>query len=171
MAFGERVDPLMLTIGAESVERLRSDRVLPQLVLEYHEEVGSPAFAPDPDWAAMADLEARGDLLCMLARERGKLAGFAVWRFMALLGFRSVRIGFAEFLYLSPDARKQGGARHLLAASERAMRDKGIVRCAIHDSTEAPHDFKTLGYGVAMRVWMKDLVDVFGGRRAADHNK
>jgi GNAT superfamily N-acetyltransferase len=158
MAERQRGDPLTgVKVAREPLAALRADPELPRLVLEYHEEVGSPAIQPDPDWRAMAELETRGELLCLAARRDGALVGFAVWRLFTPLGFRKLRLGWAEFLYLAPEARARGGAARLLAASENAMRAEGVHRCAIHDSAEAPREFGPLGYGMAMRVWLKDL--------------
>lgn len=157
--------------GIVPLAGLREHRDFPRLLLEYHEEVGVPGLQPDPDWDALADLERRGELVCLAVYRDDAMAGFAVWRIFPLLGFRTIRLGFAEFLFLTADARKGGGAKRLLAASEDAMRQRGIGRCAIHDSADSPHDFRLLGYAPAMRVWVKDLGHVFRQQRQSDHDK
>lgn len=150
----------MLTVVPEPLAELRADPQLSRLVLEYHEEVGAPALQPDPDWEAMATLERQDALLCMLGRVENILVGFAIWRLFCPLGFRRLRIGFAEFLFLSSEHRRHGGARRLIAASEDGMRARGVVRAAIHDALESPHDFRGFGYVAASRVWLKDLAGV-----------
>lgn len=169
MALGKRDHSLiMLRVERETLAALRDDPALASLILEYQEEAGSPLIAPDPDWGAMAALEKDDALLCMIARIDGGVVGFAVWRLFCPLGFRRLRVGFAEFLFLSAQYRAYGGARRLIAASENAMRAKGVMRAAIHDALDSPHDFGMLGYAAISRVWLKDLAGVSRRQQRAD---
>lgn len=158
---------MSLTFGVEKLYDF-----LPEVVAMSHahwEEVAADknAVPLDIDWQRYLELDANGTLLCIVARDEGKFAGYYTYLVHKPLRYKSSIFAECDVFYLAPDYRKGTAGMRLIRESEKFLKAyvggpvRVITRTKLKRSgiEEAKQDlgpvFERLGYKPIERVYTK----------------
>jgi predicted GNAT superfamily acetyltransferase len=116
----------------------------------------------DPNWELYAALEHTGKLVCVTAREDGKLWGYSVFIVQGALHYRTTLTAINDVLFLHPDKRHSRVGLSLINKSEEFLQARGVRRVFWHVKPGV-HDFSPVllhkGYRLDEIVYSKVLGD------------
>jgi hypothetical protein len=107
------------------------------LIRAYADELGFLPEPVDPDWDAMAAMEARGEYRIWACRVDGTLAGYIAFQIVPHLDYRGVLMAFVPQHYLSSHFRDKSDRLgwRMWRSAMPALRDVGVRYLMPHDSS------------------------------------
>ena len=120
----------MITYQVESYFTARDDA----LIRMHYDEIAlhKEVIPLDPDWNRYDLLDAVGDLVCITARDDGKMIGYSVFILTNHLHYKSTRMASNDVLFLHPDYRKGRIGIRLIEHSERHLRTLDVKKIVWH---------------------------------------
>lgn len=145
-------------------ERLQDIRTeIEPLLPEHWEEVAldQDTIKLDPDWEQYKRLEDLGMLLCITAREDGRLVGYAIWMITKSLHYKGYVFADNDVFFLLKSHRKWMNGYRLLTESFKILKQHGAHKAftdmKLHRSVSLV--FHRLGCKPIELSWAKDLRD------------
>ena len=110
-----------------------------QLLARHWREIArhQDSIALDPDWPLYAALAASGTLAVMVARDAGRMVGYAVYFVRPHLHYRGVTWATSDIFWLAPEARAGMTGLRLFRFAEAALRRRGAV--VMHTTHKLAH--------------------------------
>jgi GNAT superfamily N-acetyltransferase len=128
-----------ITIQAEHYSDAFWAELLPMIRTNWE---ASPSYMPefpiDPDLARYRQLDSLGRLLCLSARENGRLIGYSVMILNFAMHHRTVICGFGDVIYVEEGRGRAHVAADLIRASREWARSKGARRLAWWVEPDSP---------------------------------
>jgi GNAT superfamily N-acetyltransferase len=101
--------------------------MLPLLKANWRESASyEEGIEADPDFERYRKLDAAGMILCITAREAGRLVGYVVYVITHSSHHQTIVCGLGDAIYTDPDHR--GVGNELLKLAENRMRAAGVKR-------------------------------------------
>lgn len=94
-------------------------------------------IALDPDFIRYTQLQERGQLLVVTARDAGRLVGYATFFIDAQIHYRKTRWAESDVYWLHPDYRGQGHGERMMAFCEAELRSRSVV--VLHAKAKDAH--------------------------------
>ena len=121
----------MITFQIESYKKTRESG----LIEMHYREIASDkhAIPLEPDWDAYDALEASGNLVCMTARDKSVLIGYAVFILRWHLHYRTTKFAANDVIFLHPAYRRGTTVgRDLIRKAEQELREYGVDKIQWH---------------------------------------
>ena len=146
----------MITYQEEDAETFRGD-VEPLLTAYYDETIVDLGLKFDADFAAYIDANERGRMVCIGARDDGKVIGIACFFITPYLYSRNYILAIQDLLYIVPEYRKGWTGIRLIKTAEKLLKSRGVgmidLVCRPHmDNTSL---YERLGYKYAEKRFSK----------------
>jgi GNAT superfamily N-acetyltransferase len=122
----------MIEFGVEKYHQVSED--IKDLIKLHYEEiaVNKDVIPLDPDWDRYKQLDDKGLILTVTARDDGKLIGYAIFFVTTHLHYKSTYYANNDLLYLHPDYRKGLIGVRLITLSEKYLKEKGVTKIMWH---------------------------------------
>ena len=136
---------------------------LPDLLLSNNAETGSglPGMPLQVNWVVYERLADLDRLLCITARDAGRLVGYLVFVISDSLHHAQVQVAEADVMWIRPAYRRGMLAVRMLAMAEQKLRDRGVD--LIYAKTSLKLDvgalYRRQGFDPIEIVYRKDLRD------------
>lgn len=120
----------MITYQVESYLTARDD----DLIRMHYEEIAlhQDDIPLNPDWNRYDLMDATGDLLCMTARDDGKLIGYSVFILSWHLHYNSTRMASNDVLFLHPNYRRGRHGLGLILFCEQELQKHRVQKIVWH---------------------------------------
>lgn len=146
----------MITYQEEEAEDFKAD-VEPLLSRYYDETIVDIGLQFDADFAVYIDANQRGRMICVSAREDGKVIGISCFFLTPYLYSRGYMMAIQDLLYIVPEHRKGWVGIRLIKESEKVLKSRGVgiidLACRPHmDNTVL---YERLGYKYAEKRFSK----------------
>ena len=105
-----------------------------ELVTKNYDEISvEPERIPlDVDWWRYGELSRRGELICVIARENGKLVAYSLYFLSHPIHFKSTLVGVNDVLYIDPAYRGEGLGQAMIRFGEEACFQAGAIMVRMH---------------------------------------
>jgi GNAT superfamily N-acetyltransferase len=152
----------MIELKIESIQSVIDEGS--ELIKRHWDEV---AFCKDkvpvePDWNAFKEIEAKNSLFVMVARDDGKLVGYAFFILHYLLHYKSCYAASNDAIFVAKEYRKKGllGLR-LIKQCEKELKKLGAHRIFWHvkPTNDWTPILKRMGYSVEDVIMGKYIKD------------
>ena len=102
----------------------------------------------DPDYAAYAERERRGELLCIVLRDAGRVVGYWTAFIAPGLHYHGCLTASLDMWNISPDHETGVAAMILMRAAEREYRRRGVKRSFVGEKIHRPCGrlYRAFGY-------------------------
>jgi hypothetical protein len=127
------------------------------LAMECLKEISNLGLPANPNYEAYLQMEEIGILLCITARDRGVLVGYALYSVLKHPHHGEI-IGMGDSLYLHPYYRNSRAAAMILNEAENQLTALGAVAVIINMKVKAPFD------GLALMLGYESLERIYGKR-------
>lgn len=152
----------MIELKVESIQSVINEGA--GLIDDHWDEV---AFHKDkvpvePNWEAFKDIESKNSLFVMVARDEGKLVGYAVFILHYLMHYKSCFAASNDAIFVAKEYRKKGllGLR-LIKTCEKELKKAGVHRIFWHvkPTNDWTPILKRMGYSVEDTIMGKYIKD------------
>lgn len=155
-----------LTFEEERFSSLRDEGAA--LFEAHYREASADLSVPlEVDWAMFERLEDAGMEVCIAARDRGRLIGYAVYILHPHLHYRGLSVAEVDVFFLNPADRRGSTGMRLFRAAERVLALRGVQeiwnRVKLHvkpgrGRSDLGPLFRRLGYRAVETTYRKRIV-------------
>lgn len=131
-----------MLVAVETVASLWPD--MQRLMVEHYHEVAHDKHTIPlcPDRTRYEKMEKSGELLALGARIEGALIGYSAFFVTRHIHYAMTLVGINDVLFVTKEQRKSRAGLLLISESERALRERGVVKAVWHVKPE--HDWSAL---------------------------
>lgn len=114
----------------------------------------------DPDWDAYSMAEDSGRLVIVTARDQNELVGYSVYFVTMNMHYRLLMTADSDIFWLAKDRRKGMTGIKLIKASEKILKELGVMRILskVKIHKDVGKVFERLGYTPIERVYSKSIL-------------